>query len=217
MKIHVVLSFVGFLGVLSLGSACATTGHEKAESTGMHMDGLRTAVTTTKEKVNACAVSLASVVKQREVDPKPPFAQYKKDVAAVEAGLSKAESNLKSIKAEFQTYYAEWEKQSTTIQDPELKKSAEERRARLSKAVEEVKSAMDALRAEMTPYVVMIKDVETYLANDLTPAGIEAIEGKSEKVEESAEDIGEKLDDVVKALEKGAPEFKTAKPPPPAK
>ncbi len=214
MKIHVALSFVGFLAVLALGSACASTGNEKAQSTAMHMEGLRDAVVSMKGKVNAAATSLAAVVKEREVDPKPSFAQYKKDVEAVEDVFSKAESNLKAVKAEFQTYYAEWEKQSTTIQDPDLKKSAEERRTRLSKAVDAVKAAMEAARSEITPYVAKIKDVETYLSNDLTPAGIEAISGKSEQVTDEAESIGDRLDEVVEALEKGAPEFKTAKPPP---
>lgn len=215
MKFQTALSFVGILAFLSLGSACQSAGNQKADSTAMHMDDLRAAVTSMKEKVNACATSLAGVIEHGAVDPKPHFAQYRKDVAAVEDGLSKAESNLKTMRSEGQTYFAEWEKQGATIQDPDLKKSAEERRARLSKALEFVTTAMDSAKAELHPFVATIKDVETYLSNDLTPAGIESVEGKAKKIKNDAESIGEKLEDVVVALEKGAPEFKTAKPPPP--
>jgi chromosome segregation ATPase len=201
---------------LLLNSACqASSGSAKAESTAMSMDGLQKAIETLKAKVNAAAGSLATVVEKGGVDPKGPFEQYKKDVEAVVDGLSKAESNLKSIRSQGAKYFAEWEKQASTIKDEDLKKTAQERRARLSKAIEDVSTAMDAAREEIKPFVTSIQDVQTYLSNDLTPAGIESIGGKSKQVSKSADSIGDKLDDVYKALQKGAPEFKMAKPPPP--
>lgn len=215
MKVHSTLSFMVLLSALSMGSACQSAGHQKAESTAMHMEDLSAAVTSMKQKASSCAATLATVVEKGAVDPKPPFEQYKKDVAAVVDGLANAESHLKSMKAEGQTYFAEWEKQSATIQDADLRKSADERRARLSKAVEAVSTAMDAARAEIKPFVATIQDVQTYLSNDLTPDGIKSVGGKSKQLGKDAKSIGDKLDDVVEALEKGAPEFKTAKPPPP--
>jgi hypothetical protein len=119
------------------------------------------------------------------------------------------------MRSQGQAYFAEWEKQAATINDPDLKKSAEERRTRLAKAVEEVSGAMDEARNEIKPYVASIKDVQTYLSNDLTPAGIESIEGKSKDITKRAKAIGDEIDDVVEELEEHAPQFKTAKPPPP--
>jgi hypothetical protein len=215
MKLHPALAITLLLPTLSLGIACQTSGNQKADSTAMHMDELRSAVNSMKEKVTAAATSLAEVVQKGETDPKPAFDKYKKDVEAVVSGFSRTESNLKSMRAEGQSYFAEWEKQAATITDPDLKKSAEERRARLQKAVEAVSSAMEAAGAEIKPYMASIKDVQTYLSNDLTPSGVESVEGKSKQIRKDADSICEKLDDVVEAVEKGAPEFKTAKPPPP--
>jgi len=218
MNTRIALASLALLPALLLNSACqSSSGSQKAESTAMSMDGLRGAVETLKTKVNAAAGSLATVVEKGAVDPKAPFEQYKKDVAAVVDALAKAESNLKTMKSEGATYFAEWEKQAATIQDPDLKAAAGERRTRLAKAIEDVSAAMDAARAEITPFATKIQDVQTYLSNDLTPAGIESIEGKSKEISKGADAIGDELDDVVEALEKHAPEFKTAKPPPPAK
>lgn len=215
MKLYSSLAFLVFLPVLALGSACQSSGHQKADSTAMHMDETRAAIESMKGKVTAAAASLATVVEKGDVEPKAPFEKYKADVKAVVDGLTKAESNLGSMKAEGKTYFAEWEKQSATIKDPDLKKSADERRARLSKAVDGVSTAMDGARAEISPFVTMLQDVQTYLSNDLTPDGIKSVAGKSKQLGKDAKSINEKLDDVVEALEKGAPEFKTAKPPPP--
>jgi hypothetical protein len=216
MKIQSALALIGLLSVLSLGTACQSSGNsQKADSTAMHMDDLKAAVNTMKQRVNACAASLAVVVEKGAVDPKPAFETYKKDVAALVEGLNKAESSLKTIKTQGQTYFQEWEKQAMSIKDPDLKKSAEDRRARLQKALDAVSTAMDGFREEVKPYVATAQDVQTYLSNDLTPAGVEGVGGKSKQMTKDAKSIDEKLDDVIEALDKGAPEFKTAKPPPP--
>jgi len=216
MNTRTALVSLALLPAILLGSACqSSSGNQKAESTAMSMDGLREAVHKLKGRVTAAATSLATVVEKGAVDPKGPFDQYKKDVASVLEGLSTAESNLKSIKSQGQAYFAEWEKQAATITDPDLKEAAAERRTRLAKAIEDVSGQMDEARAEIAPFVTQIQDVQTYLSNDLTPAGIESVEGKSKDITKGAKSIGDELDDVVETLEKHAPEFKTAKPPPP--
>ena len=59
-----------------------------------------------------------------------------------------------------------------------------------------------------------IKDMKTYLGNDLTPDGIKSVKDKSKQVSKAADSIGEKLDEVMSALEKGEQAFKVAKPAP---
>jgi Protein of unknown function (DUF2959) len=206
--------FGGFLLALTLTAACETSGHQQADSTAMSMDGLRAASGALKDKVNAVATSLATVVEKADVDPETPFKQYGKDVSALNDAMNRADTNLKSMKDQGQAYFAAWEKQAATISDPDLKKKAEERRDKLSKAVAAVSDAMAAARAEIGPYVKASVDVQTYLKNDLTPGGVKSVADKSKKMTGDAKSIGKKLDDVVEALEKGAPEFKTAKPPP---
>ena len=218
MNLRSTLSVFAIAAALALGPGCkSSSGHSASDTTASHMDALRASADSLKARVNAAAGSLSVIVEKAEVDPKPPFAQYKKDVAAVNDWLAKAESNLKALRAQGEAYFAEWERQATTIQDPELKETAQERRTELRKAVDDIGKAMEDVRTELMPYVASIKDVQTYLSNDLTPAGIETIEGKSKKLIDEAETIGEKLDDLVKTLEENAPAFKTAKPPPPAK
>ena len=215
MKTISCLALSGTILALALSSGCKSAGSEKADSTAMHMDDLRVATTALKEKVSAVAESLAQVVEKAEVDPKPAFDKYKTSVSAMQDALSRAESNLNAMRSQGQTYFTEWQKQAEAISDPDLKQRAAERREKLSKAVAEVSDAMKAARDEIAPYSKTSADLQTYLSNDLTPAGIKSVKDKSKQHGKDASSIGKKLDDVVEALAKGAPEFKTAKPPPP--
>jgi F0F1-type ATP synthase membrane subunit b/b' len=215
MKTTSLIARVGLLTSLALSSACNSAGHQQADSTGMSMDNLRVAVVALKDKVSAAATSLAGVVEKADIDPKASFEQYNKDVTALTDALEKGESNLKSMRDQGQAYFAEWQKQAATISDPDLKKKAEERREKLSKAIAAVSDAMAEARTELVPYVKTNEDVRTYLKNDLTPEGIKSVADKSKQIGKDSKSIGKKIDEVVEALEKGAPEFKTAKPPPP--
>jgi hypothetical protein len=184
MKILLPLSLAGCLAAALLSTGCNTAGHQKADSTATNMEQLRKGVVALKEKVSAAASSLASVVEKAETDPKPAFDKYKKDVSALESGLSQAESSLKTMKSNGQAYFADWEQQNMALQDPDMKKSAEERRMRLTKSLDSVSKAMEEARAEIGPYMATLKDVQTYLGNDLTPSGIGEIKGKSKQVRE---------------------------------
>ena len=216
MKIYTALVLVAlFSAAPALVSCRASSGHEKADSTAMHMDELNAAVAAAKAKIHASAASLAAVVEQAEHDPATPFAQYKKDVAAVEGAAEQCKANLQALQSQGQTYVAEWEKQAATITDPELKRIADERRAKLAQAIEAVAAAMQTAAAELSPYRTQLKDMDTYLSNDLTPAGIHSVSDRSKRMSKEADSICEKLDAVAEAVAKNAPQFKTAKPPPP--
>jgi DUF2959 family protein len=215
MKTTLFLAFPGLLLAFALATGCKSSGSQQADSTAMHMDEMHAAIVSLKESVSATATSLAKVVEQADVDPKTPFEQYEKNVSATKSGVDRAGSQVKSMKEQGATYFAEWEKQAATITDPDLKEAADERRVKLSKAVGRVSEAMTEAQAELAPYLTSITDMQTYLSNDLTPSGIKSVKGKSKDISKAANSIGKKLDDVIEALEKGAPEFKTAKPPPP--
>src|SRR5260221_5254308 len=210
MKIHSLAASSGLLIALALSSGCETAGHQRAESTAMHMEDMRAAVVALKEKVSAVPTSFAKVVEQAEVDPKPSFEQYKKSVSAMKAGLDRAESQMKSMKDQGQTYFAEWQKQSATLSDPDLKQRALERREKLSKAVAAVSDAMTAAQAVIAPFTKTSADLQVCLNNDLTSAGIKSVADKSKQVAKDASSIGKQLDDVIQALQRVAPHVKTA-------
>ncbi len=216
MKVPRSLRVVPLLASLALAACQSSSGHAKAESMAKDMDVLRAAVVSAKEKLVAASTSLSAVVAKKAEDPGPSFNQYKKDVKGAESAVAKMVSQLETVQKKGQEYFAAWEKEAATITDPDLKEVAVERRTKLSEAVEKVKASLGAAKAEVDPYMIGLKDMQTFLGNDLTPAGISSVEDKAKRISKSSESVGEKLDDVLETLEKNAPEFKTAKPPPEA-
>ena len=216
MKTLATRTLFGFLlGGVALIAACQSGGHQDVEATSSRMDALKTNTETLKSEVSAAAASLADLVSKADTDPKPAYDKFTKDSKAVDASYTAAASRLAEVRADADKLFKSWEERAKTITDPDLQKRSEERRANLSKALEEVTQTTQKALDETKPYVATNNDLVKYLGQDLTPAGIKAVADKSKAQTKAASSIGEKLDDVVKVASKASADFATAKPPPP--
>ena len=203
------------LVALALLSGCKSTGAEKVDQTSTRLDQFRTGVETLKGQVTGTADALAQVVATAATDPKPAFKEFSKQVDLVSSSTTKARTNLDKAQSEGAKLFEEWTKRLDTITDPDIRQASEKRRDDLKKALSSVAEEANPALTSLEAYVATTKDLHTYLSQDLTPAGIESIAGKSKDLGKSAKSIAEDLDDVIEAASKVASQFATAKPPPP--
>jgi hypothetical protein len=197
-------------------AGCQAEGHEKAETKAVQMDSLRASVLVVKDKAAAAAAAAGTLIDKASVDPKPAYATFKTEIKNYEKSISDVAAQVKSLKSQDTDFFAGWEKQTAAITDPDVKQRAVERRAKLQKTAESIDKSAEAVTAETTAYSAMLKNLDVYWSNDLTPGGITSVKDKVGDAKKSAKSIGDKCDDLVAGLDKAAPDFRTAKPPPPA-
>jgi F0F1-type ATP synthase membrane subunit b/b' len=104
------------------------------------------------------------------------------------------------MKARGKQYFDQWEKDLAGVNDPEIRKLAEERRAKLQAAFGNIKTSMEPARDQFNAWLANLKDLQKYLSQDLTIGGIDAAKeliGKSKK--EGAE-VQQTLDTVIAEL-----------------
>src|SRR5262249_8903516 len=183
---------------------------------------LRATVLGTKEKALAAAASTSGLVDRADSDPRSALDALGIALRSLDEQVAQADEQLKKIQTQTASYFGAWEKDAGTITDAELKKRAEARRAELAKAVTDVCASMSSLHARLAPFTSPRKDPHGYWSNDLSPSGVKSAADKAAKTCKYARTINEKLDEIVKVIDAGAPEFRTAKagasatsPPPP--
>jgi hypothetical protein len=71
-------------------------------------------------------------------------------------------------------YITNWEVEVYGVEDPDLRKQAESRRSRVRADYGRIADASRAVREQMAPFQKSLDDLETFLGNDLTPAGVRA-------------------------------------------
>jgi predicted nucleic acid-binding Zn-ribbon protein len=204
-------------GLIALASlaGCKSTGADKVDQTSTRLEQFKNAVGSLKGQLGSTADSLANVVESGNSDPKPAYKEFSKQVDAISSSVTKARTNLEKARTEGAKLFEEWSKRLDTITDPDIRSSSEKRRDDLQKALAGVTDETAPAMADLDAFVTSAKDLQTYLSQDLTPAGIDAISGKSKDLSKSAQSISEDLDDVIEAVAKVSTQFATAKPPPP--
>jgi hypothetical protein len=202
---------------LSLFGCKSNEGHDKANSAATAMEGMGGVVTTAKDSTLAVGKSLKAMVASAKTDPVTAFTQLKTDIAAMKSAREALYSRDDAFKAQGASYLTDWEKSNATITDPDLKKIGDERRATLQEVLASVDKPMAEVRTSLDPFVASCEDLQKFLANDLTPASIGAVEDKAKSGAKQSAKIADTLGDLESALAKAAPKFKVAKPPPPAK
>src|SRR5688572_7593607 len=204
----------GLIG-LALLAGCKSTGADKVDQTSTRLEQFKTAVGSLKGQLGSTADSLANVVESGASDPKPAYKEYNKQVGAISSSVAKARGHLEKAQTEGARLFEEWNKRLETITDADIRASSEKRRNDLQAALAGVAEKTAPAMAGLDSFVASAKDLDTYLSQDLTPAGIDAISGKSKDLSKLAQSTSEDLDDVIEEVAEVAAKFATAKPPPP--
>ena len=86
------------------------------------------------------------------------------------------------------------------MKNPEIKKLAEERKAKLWAAFEGIKKVAEPLRAQFDPWLSDLKDLQTYLSNDLTIAGVDTARNQFTKAKADGLEVEKSMDALVAEL-----------------
>ena len=107
-------------------------------------------------------------------------------------------------------YIADWTQQAATLNNPQLRSAATERAAKIKELFTSVRTKAEAAKDAYEPFISNLDDLEAYLKNDLTPAGVKAADPALKQVAVSGTKLKEAVDayeaelkKAMKALEAG--------------
>jgi chromosome segregation ATPase len=202
------------LALLPTFTSCASTkGHERADNLATSMEQLETALAKAKTDLAATRTALSAVDEKASVDPKPSYDQLVASVKALNASTARVTDTATKIKERGNAYLTNWERRSDAIADADIKAADTKRREKLAGALKEVVESVAAVDKEVGPLVALLADLRTALDNDLTPAGIDAMEGPMGRASKAAGRAIDAIDDASETLADVKVQFQTAKPP----
>ena len=197
----------------SFVSCASTKGHERADNLATSMEQLETALAKAKTDLAATRTALSAVDEKANVDPKPSYDQLVASVKALNTSTARVSDTATKIKERGNAYLANWERRSDAISDEDIKAADAKRREKLASALKEVVESVAAVDKEVGPLVALLADLRTALDNDLTPAGIRAMEGPMGRAAKTAGRAIDAMDDASETLADVKVQFQTAKPP----
>ncbi|MDD1649612.1 MAG: DUF2959 family protein [Methylococcaceae bacterium] len=185
---------------LFIATSASAAGYKMADKTGASIAEFRDEILNVKKEVDATMTALDKVVTTAATDPRKAFVGFDKAVPRVDDAAKKAKKRAEDMKARGQAYFKDWEKELAGVNNPDIRKLAEERKAKLQTSFDSIKEFMTPARDQFNTWLANLKDLQKYLNNDLTIGGIDAAKELIGKAQSDGHDVQKSLGKVIAEL-----------------
>jgi hypothetical protein len=187
-------------GQLLISTNLTAAGYKKADKTGASIAEFRDEIINIRKEVEATVLALDKILETANTDPRKAFKEFDKAVPRVENAAQKAKKRSEDMKAKGKAYFDQWEKELATLNDPEIRQLAQQRKLKLQGTFDALRSVMEPARDQFNVWLSSLKDVRQYLSNDLTINGIDAAKELITKTKTSGREVQQTLDVVITEL-----------------
>lgn len=200
---------VAFLaGTLILAGGCAKkTGVQLSEKTTSSMHDVEADMKRASGQIDATNTALNAVVSTGQTaaepeDIKKAFNTYSDSVKKMDQVAASLNKRIDQMNTRGNDYFEEWSKAGGTYTNPQVQKLSAQERARLSQSFLEITSSSAGMRGTLNAYVSEIKQIQTYLSNDLTSRGISAIAPVAQAAQRDGNNLKRLFQPVQTAIER---------------
>ena len=188
-------------------SGCATTGMQRSEKTGVTMKAVEQDIQKAVLQVDVTAASLQELVRPEQPDVKKAFKIYVADVDKMEHLGKVLFEHTDKMSAQGKNYFDEWQKQGDAYANPEIESLSEQRRNEMNTFYVKISESSVGVKGAAKAYLSNIKELRTYLSNDLTPKGVEAITPVARQAVRDGENLKASVTPVLNAIDAGRAEL----------
>jgi hypothetical protein len=191
---------LGFAGFLLASASAHAAGYKLADKVGTGIADFRDEIVDVKKAVDVTMAALDKVVADASTDPRKAFKVFDSSVPKIDSAAAKAKKRSEAMKASGQKYFQAWEKDLAAVSDPDIRKLAEERKAKLQTTFDNIKTNLEPAREQFNTWLANLKDLQKYLGQDLTISGVDAAKDLIAKSKTGGVAVQETLDKVITEL-----------------
>jgi len=198
---------LAFLAGLGLNAAGCATQIKRSEGAVVSLTKLTAEIGNADKQLHTTSASLQQVVAQKDGNLKAAYAKFVDEVGNLDSARERVKSIVEDMTARSNEYYKVWEEEIDQLASAELKARAQERRTQAVEKFGKIKTAGESLRATFLPFFQELKDIERYLASDLTSGGVKAITEVITKAEKDGQTTSEKAGTLITEIQSALAEL----------
>lgn len=192
-------------GTLIVGCANEKpAGVRLSEEAVSGVEETRAEVVSGQRTLNDALASMTALRAQASSTPLEAYKRFDADVDRVVKAAQRADARFADMRQRSRAYLEAWGVQAQALQTEDLRQAAARRQATAQDRYDDMLDEFEDVRDDYNAFIVKLKDLRTYLATDLTPAGIGAANDTFETVRKDGADLNEELDDLIESLDRVA-------------
>jgi hypothetical protein len=163
------------LGTTAFLGGCATTGMDRAVKTANSIQQVDSEIRELIVQIDVTGASLDSLVKAGQPNLREAFDSYSNDLAKLDSQGKRLLERIEEMKLRSKEYFVEWEKDGDAYTNSRIGDLSDQRRNELAEIYARVPAAGIGIKRAYLAYLTGLKEIQTYLSNDLTPKGVDAL------------------------------------------
>jgi hypothetical protein len=172
-------------GAFTVSSGCASSPDAKETVDSMNTFGVE--VARVKDSIDHTLKALEDVAGSGTGDIQGNFDAYTKSVAALDKQRNVVRKRAEEMQAMGDQFFEEWEPEDVSA----------ERRAELKASYAKIEGDMTVAQERFTPFLNSLKDIESYLKLDLSPAGVKSMGELVKKAKDNGTEVKSRIDAVL--------------------
>jgi hypothetical protein len=184
-------------------------GVDRSNSALSGIRGLRDELAADKVQVERTLGDLAEVM-NGQGDLVTALKRFTLSVSDSKSAQQRAVARTDDMRARARDYITGWEVEVYGVDDPELRRQAETRRTQVRNNYGRLTESIKATRIAYEKYEMALDDIQRFLANDLTKAGVEAAAASARKANDAGTEYKRQLDSSIAELDRVAGEMTPA-------
>lgn len=189
------------LGYLTLGTGCASSrdGNPQAKATVTSAKDSRQELVEAKGEISKAIADLDQI--SSHGDLKVAYRAFSTDIDAVKSREKRVKHEREQMETNQQAYITQWQQDGSKLTNDDLRRSSIDRQAAVKQHFTEVTASYRELEDDYRPLITTLGELQAALANDLTPAAVDAIKPVADTVTSDGAKVQSRINDVIGKLD----------------
>jgi hypothetical protein len=194
------LAFAGIGG-------CNSTSMERSDAARISLQTMDSDIQSAIRQLDITGKSLDNLMNAAPSDLNSAFATYSDNVSQIVSLEEKFSRHAVEMTKRGTDYFEEWQKEGTKYKNQRIQQLSDQRRAALGEIYDKIAENSIGVDQTFKAYVSDVKEIRTFLSNDLSAKGISAIVPTSQKVISAGDSLMGTLENVQMAIQKARAEI----------
>lgn len=212
------IRYLGSLAALSLAlfgvAGCTSSGGSNSADTTASIHELATDIAQGHTQLGLSVASLKDLLKNPQPDLRKQYATFSDNVNTLGKTAAKVEKTTQELSLKKDAFLTKWNAELDKIQDPSLRKKGAKRQAAIVEDFKDVAKQYDKVKADFTPVMSKLRDIQTALGADLTTNGLKTVSSIAEDAEDDASDLNKSFDKLIAKFKELGASLEPVTPPP---
>lgn len=187
MKIKEIL-FRLFPLIIAAGfiTGCASANYKKGANTSAALTKSSDMITKGNTFIDESLANLNDLVSNPNPDLRKQFKAFNASVNDLGSTAKDIVSNAEEMKSQGAAYFAKWDEEAAKMRNEDIRNRSEDRRNEVASRFGRISQHYDETKTAFEPFLSDLRDVQRFLATDLTAGGLSAIKDVAAKANRDA-------------------------------